>query len=144
MACRILKTIPALALALAAMAPVAMAQDTGAFRYVFTQSYANPPGTDGRAQKIRAGVPVQVQLPAGPAVWKFAAADSRNVALAGEGRYPSPGRIPGTDRIQTFDFNVTLGAERAEIVIRADYVPPILQPMIPDGRYVVQLELVAP
>ncbi|MCG6904074.1 MAG: hypothetical protein LJE68_15475 [Rhodobacter sp.] len=136
---RIFLTLPALC-----FAAVAQAQDAGIFQYVFTQSYKNPADPPGRMQPIRAGVPVQVQLPAGPGVWVYDAGESSNVALTGEGSFDSPDRIAGTDTIQTFSFAVADGADRAKIVVTTDNLPPSLADIVPGGVFDLSLQVVSP
>lgn len=95
-----------LAIGLLAASPV-LAQDVRPF--VFTHAHNNT------VQPVAVGVPVQVQLPAGPVRWKV---DSigQNAELTGSTVFASPGRVPGSVAVQVFDFRVP-GPERAVIVI---------------------------
>ena len=99
--------------------------------YIFTQVH------NGMTQQVAAGTPVQVQLPAGPAIWQVDPATT-GAELTGDGLYPSPGRIPGTDSIQVFDFRLAPGTG-ASIVITSDNPPPILEAIVPAGHFSVKL-----
>ena len=100
--------------------------------YLFTQSHS------GTKQIIAKGVPVQVQLPAGPTTWRYIERQSRGVRLIKKGSYPSPGRIDGTSSIQTFTFD--LSGPVARIVIWTQNSAPILKPLVKGGRYQLDLK----
>jgi hypothetical protein len=125
-------------LALAALLvalPLPGTAEEGARPYIFTQVHA-----DSR-QAVPDGALIQVQLPAGPARWRVADT-TINAVLVGEYAVASPGRIPGTDSIQVFDFRVGSGAA-AEIMIVSDNPPPVLAEIVPGGLYLLMLDSAA-
>ena len=123
---------------IAALAALFLATAAGAEElrpYIFTQAHA------GSAQVIARGIPVEIQLPAGPARWAVDAA--AGATLTDERSYASPGRIDGTDRIQVFDFSIDPERE-ATIIIVSGNPPPVLSGIVRDGRFVLILTPVAP
>jgi hypothetical protein len=75
----------------------ALAQDARPF--VFTHAHNNT------VQPVAAGVPVQVQLPAGPVRWAVDPV-GQNAELTGSSVVASPGRVPGSFAVQVFDFRL--------------------------------------
>lgn len=116
---------------LALMATPALAAET-VYPYLMTQ------GHNRTKQVVRKGIPVQVQLPAGPTDWTFAKRESKNVILSATMDYPSPGRIDGTSKIQTFTFKIRTDLP-SMIVLHTKNLPPVLKTIVPDGRYRVTL-----
>ena len=121
----------ALAVLLVAL-PLAGMAGEGARPYIFTQVHS------GARQAVPDGALIQVQLPAGPARWRVADT-TINAVLVGEYAVASPGRIPGTDSIQVFDFRVGDGAA-AEIMVVSDNPPPVLAEIVPGGVYLLMLD----
>ena len=102
------------------------------YPYLLTQ------GHNQTKQVVRKGIPVQVQLPAGPTRWSFHPGESQNVRLTDTKPYGSPGRIDGTSMIQTFTFAISPDSP-SMIVIKTRNLAPILKKVVPNGRYEVVL-----
>lgn len=98
--------------------------------YIFTPSHA------GKAQYVRFGAPVQVQLPGGPTTWQVE--QLVNAEQTGTRIYPSPGRVPGTSTVLAFDFKM-LERDKAVITLFSTNVPAKFNPAIPTGRYRITL-----
>lgn len=151
-------TRPALALIAALAAATCTAQetltpwpDTGAAKrpYIFTQQHNMPvPPEDGGPRiVIRAGYPLQVQLPGNPALWSFVPEDSRHVAYLGRTMVYSPDRIPGTASLLVFDLDLApeaVDGTLGQFTFATADLPASLDKVLPDGRFVVYFKVVDP
>ena len=104
--------------------------------YMFTQAHNNE--IKGYTQNVYFGVPLQIQLPAGPTKWSYVMEDSLNVIQREEGGYSSPGRIDGTDAIQVLNFDAATPGD-VIVVLQANSLPPSLKDIIPNGRFVLKV-----
>jgi len=102
------------------------------YPYLLTQ------GHNKTKQPVRKDIPVQVQLPAGPTKWALHPGESKNVRLTNTKTYASPGRIAGTSKIQTFTFVIS-PTEPSTIVMHSRNLAPVLEPILPNGRFEVTL-----
>lgn len=110
--------------------------------YIFTQQHNNVKG-----QRVKAGWPLQVQLPGNPSVWSFDAARSVNVEPRGQAMVFSPERIAGTTSIFIFDFAISAGAQPDDtgmITITSANPPESLNHVIPNGVYQIEFVIDAP
>lgn len=108
--------------------------------YVFTQAH-NSTAASPVAQTVLFGRAVQIQLPAGPAVWSYVPSGSRNVIVQGSANVDSPGRIAGTDIVQVLDFDIASPADTT-VILQAAPVTPAIEAIVPGGRYTLTLSVV--
>ena len=104
--------------------------------YMFTQAHNNE--IKDYTQSVFFGIPLQIQLPAGPTKWSYVREGSLNVIQREEGGYNSPDRIEGTDAVQVLNFDAATPGD-VIIVLQASSLPPSLKDIIPNGRYVLKV-----
>lgn len=84
-----------------------------------------PPGIC-QPQKATTGSIVQIQLAGDPSVWQVSVLSGpARQRTANPGLYNSPGRIPGTQKVYLFEFEIT-GSGPIKIVMRES--PQLLTP----------------
>jgi hypothetical protein len=94
-------------------------------------------------QEVFEGRTLEIQLPAVPAVWEFLLSKSSNVKMIGppDSFVPSLGRIQGFDSVQVLTFAAN-GIGPTRIVLQGNALPPGFEPIVPGGRYQLELEVV--
>ena len=115
----------------------ASAEDTRP--YIFTQAHNND--VEAFTQSVYLGVPLQLQLPAGPLSWTYISDGSKNLLEPQVSKVPSPGRIDNTDQVVVFNFKPETPGQLFAI-FQPVGLPPNLKPLFPTGRFTLSLEVV--
>ena len=107
--------------------------------YIFTQAHNND--VEAFTQSVYVGVPLQLQLPAGPLSWTYISDGSKNLLEPQVSEVASPGRIDNTDQVTVFNFKPESPGQLFAI-FQPVGLPPNLKPLFPTGRFTLSLEVV--